>query len=143
MTETSICTDVFELIEKIRWHHLLRTENRARPRFSVGDMWEMLHQAATEKRKCVIRYSSKKKGKKKNEYVIAPYSFRSKPGGEVLFAYDFRDGRIKSFFKDSITGVKITNRKFRPKWDVEIGNAKTVGKSFYDLAELLVYKVGR
>jgi len=94
---------------------------RRKKRYRVKTMWEELEQAAKEKRKCMIRYKKRRKyGGGTSEYYVAPYSFRNKPGGPVLFAYDYIDGRIKSFFRDSVTGVRVTDRKFRPKWDLEL-----------------------
>jgi len=90
-------------------------------RFKVKNKWDALKEAAKRKRKCIIRYKKKNKRAGNGEYLVAPYSFRNKPGGEVLFAHDFADGHIKSFFRDNVTGVFITNRRFIPKWDVEIG----------------------
>lgn len=101
---------------------------RKKPRFKIKDLWEALALAAKKKRKCLLRYKKRKRGGTK-EYLVAPYSFRDKPGGEVLFAYDFLSGRIKSFFKDGVTGVHMLSNRFRPRWDVEL--------SFHDLAELL------
>lgn len=98
-------------------------KGRVRPkrRYRVKTLWEELKQAAAEKRKCMIRYKKRKKyGGGTHEYFVAPYSLRDKPGGPVLFAYDFVDGKIKSFFGDGITGVQMTDRKFRPKWEVEL-----------------------
>jgi len=91
-------------------------------RFKVKHKWEELKEAAKRKRKCIIRYKKRNKRAGAGEYLVAPYSFRNKPGGEVLFAYDFSDGHIKSFFRDNVTGVFMTDRRFVPKWGVEIGD---------------------
>jgi predicted DNA-binding transcriptional regulator YafY len=112
---------------------------RKKPRYRVKTMWEELERAAREKRKCMIRYKKRRKyGGGTSEYYVAPYSLRNKPGGPVLFAYDYVDGRIKSFFRDSITGVHVTNRKFRPKWEVEIGSGtKRKSMDIFDPFEAL------
>jgi len=114
-------------------------------RYKIRNMWEVLEEAAKDRRKCFIRYKKrgthKKKGRRdeRGTYLVAPYSFRNKPGGEVLFAYDFGSRRIKSFFKDGVTGVHVSQRRFRPKWDVEIEREfvmSDVYSSFYRLAML-------
>lgn len=113
---------------------------RKKPRFKIKHMWGALEDAATRRKKCLLRYKKQKKdGGGTREYFIAPYSFRNKPGGEVLFAYDFADGHIKSFFRHQVTGVHVTDRTFRPKWDVEIGEEKSMNiyESFRVLGELV------
>jgi predicted DNA-binding transcriptional regulator YafY len=116
---------------------------RKKPRYKIKDMWEALQNAAQRHRKCRIRYRKRnKRGGGESEYFVAPYSFRNKPGGEVLFAYDFVEGRIKSFFRSGVTGVHVTERRFQPKWDVELSLGddimNPVMKSFLNLAEMLI-----
>jgi len=110
---------------------------RRKRRYKVKTMWEALEQAARERRKCMIRYKKRRKyGGGTSEYYVAPYSLRDKPGGPVLFAYDYVDGRIKSFFRDGVTGVHVTDRKFRPKWGVEVG-ASEKSMDIYESFEVL------
>ena len=60
-----------------------------------------------------------------NKYIVAPYSYRyrrTKTGlKKMLFAYDMKDKHIKGFVLASIRKVALTDRKFTPKWPVEIG----------------------
>ena len=114
---------------------------RKKPRYKIKNMWEVLENAARKRRKCFIRYKKqRKRGGGVYEYYVAPYSFRNKPGGEVLFAYDLVDGHVKSFFRERVMGVHATDQKFRPKWDVEFNleedNVDTVLKSFMFLSEV-------
>jgi predicted DNA-binding transcriptional regulator YafY len=57
-------------------------------------------------------------------YRVAPYSYRSrktKKGNRLmLFAYDMDDKHIKGFVMRNVLKVKILEKKFRPKWPVEI-----------------------
>jgi len=122
-TEKEILREIFGTVEKGRI--------RKRPRYKIKDMWKALGEAARRRRKCFLRYKKlKKNGGGTFEYYVAPYSFRSKPGGEVLFAYDFVDGHVKSFFRERVTGIHVTKNRFVPKWDVEVG--KSGLSSLYD-----------
>lgn len=60
-----------------------------------------------------------------NRYIVAPYSYRYrrlKIGiKKLLFAYDMDDKHIKGFVISNIKKVAITDRRFRPIWEVEIG----------------------
>ena len=82
----------------------------------------IIRQAAKSKRKIYLRYSKSGKRRGGGVYLVAPYSFRQKPSGTVLFAYDFGDRKTKSFLLSNITGVSLTDNKFRAKWSVEIGD---------------------
>ena len=90
------------------------------PRHRVVDMWDALEEAARSHHKCMIRYRKRGKGAGIFEYFVSPYSIRNKPGGDVLFAYDHSSRRIKCFFVSGITGVSVSERRFHPKWDVEL-----------------------
>jgi predicted DNA-binding transcriptional regulator YafY len=130
--EKSFSPILCEILEKSRV--------RKKPRYKIKHMWKALSDAADRRRKCFLRYKKlKKDGGGTFEYYVAPYSFRNKPGGEVLFAYDFIDGHIKSFFKDRVTGVHVTKNRFVPKWDVEVGSEKSLSvyESFRVLGELV------
>lgn len=57
-------------------------------------------------------------------YRVAPYSYRyrisKKVRKKMLFAYDMDDKHIKGFVMRNVLKVKILEKKFRPKWPVEI-----------------------
>jgi predicted DNA-binding transcriptional regulator YafY len=58
-------------------------------------------------------------------YKVAPYSFRfrKRPTGQrykALYAYDFKDKHIKSFYIKQIKSVSRTNSSFKPRWKIEI-----------------------
>jgi len=40
---------------------------------------------------------------------------------KLLFAYDMEARKIKGFVVRNVRNVAITDRTFRPKWEVEIG----------------------
>jgi len=58
------------------------------------------------------------------QYIVACYSYRYrrlKSGvKKLLFAWDMEDKRIKGFVVRNIRKVALTDRKYRPKWPVEI-----------------------
>ena len=59
------------------------------------------------------------------KYIVAPYSYRyrrTRAGiRKMFFAYDMKDRHIKGFVVRNIRNIVLTDRKFRPKWPVEIG----------------------
>jgi hypothetical protein len=72
----------------------------------------------------VLTYKKDTTGETK-QYIAACYSYRYrrlKTGlKKMLFAYDMEDKHIKGFVVRNIRKVALTDRKFRPKWPVEIG----------------------
>jgi hypothetical protein len=72
----------------------------------------------------IITYTKITTGETKR-YVVAPYSYRYRKlrigVRKMLFAYDMADKHIKGFVLANIKRVALTDRKFRPKWPVEIG----------------------
>jgi len=71
----------------------------------------------------ILTYKKETTGEVK-KYIVCPYSWkyrRLKRGvKKVLYAFDMKDGHIKSFVQVNIKKVALTDRKFRPKWPVEI-----------------------
>lgn len=59
------------------------------------------------------------------KYRIEPYSYRYlmlKVGvRKMVFGWDIKDKRIKSFAMRNITAIKLENSKFSPRFPVEIG----------------------
>ena len=59
-----------------------------------------------------------------NIYTVAPYSYRYRRlrvgRRKCLYAYDMKDKHIKSFAIRNIRKVALTDRKYVPKWRVEI-----------------------
>ena len=57
-------------------------------------------------------------------YKVAPYSYRFRTSNKrkkrMLFAYDMDDKHIKGFVMRNILKVEVLEKKFRPKWPVEI-----------------------
>ena len=58
------------------------------------------------------------------KYIVAPYSYRYKKTRDgmrkMLFAYDMKAKRIKGFALRNIRKVALTDRKYKPMWDVEL-----------------------
>lgn len=85
---------------------------KTRPYFQQ-DVPSVLARAATQHKKVIIRYKGK-------TYRVAPYSYRRLKRGDALYAYDFQDRRIKSFYVGGVEGVWVQRKTFRPKWEVEL-----------------------
>lgn len=71
----------------------------------------------------VLSYTKETTGETK-KYIVAPYSWRYrrlKSGlRKMLFAWDMEDNRIKSFVLNNIRNVALTERKYVPRFVVEI-----------------------
>lgn len=59
------------------------------------------------------------------KYTVCPYSYRYrrlKSGvKKLLFAYDMEDRHIKGFIIGNVKKVALTDRKFVPRWPIELG----------------------
>ena len=82
-----------------------------------------IREAALRNVQIIIRYKKTTTNELK-KYIVAPYSYRyrrtKKGRRKMLFAYDIDAKHIKGFVLKEIRNVVITDRKFRPKWPVEI-----------------------
>jgi len=82
-----------------------------------------IREAAMRTSQIAITYKKTTTGET-NKYIVAPYSWRYrrlKVGNrKMLYAYDMESKKIKSFALANIKKVAITDRKFRPKWTIEI-----------------------
>lgn len=82
-----------------------------------------IREAALRKAQIIITYKKTTTGEI-NKYVVAPYSYRYRKlkvgRRKMLYAYDMKDRHIKGFAIRNIRKVAITDRKFRPKWTIEI-----------------------
>jgi len=82
-----------------------------------------IRESALRLRQCILTYRKTTTNETK-KYVVAPYSWRYrrlKVGfRKVLYAYDMRDKRTKSFVVKAIQNVALTDRKYKPRWEVEI-----------------------
>jgi len=91
--------------------------------FALRNKRLAIREAALRKVQIVIRYVKTTTGESKR-YVVAPYSYRYRRlrvgRRKMLFAYDMSDKHIKGFSLKNIRKVAITDRKFRPKWPIEI-----------------------
>jgi len=91
--------------------------------FALRNKRLTVREAALRKVQVVLTYKKETTGEVK-KYVVAPYSYRYrrlKSGSrKMLFAYDMKAKHIKGFVLRNIRKVAITDRKFRPKWPVEI-----------------------
>ena len=91
--------------------------------FAMRNKRLTIREAALRLVQIVMRYKKATTGETK-QYVVAPYSYRYrrlKSGWrKMLFAYDMREKHIKGFVVANIRNVSLTDRKFVPKWDVEL-----------------------
>jgi len=91
--------------------------------FAIRNKRLAIREAALRRSEIIITYRKTTTGETK-KYVVAPYSYRYRrlKGGmrKMLYAYDMRAKHIKGFSIRSIRNVVITDRKFKPKWDIEI-----------------------
>lgn len=82
-----------------------------------------IKEAALRLVQIVITYKKETTGEVK-QYTVAPYSYRYrrlKSGlKKMLFAWDMNDKHIKGFVLGNISKVVITDRRFSPRWPVEI-----------------------
>lgn len=82
-----------------------------------------IKEAALRRVQVILTYKKTTTGETK-KYVVAPYSFRRRKlkvgWRKMLYAYDMKDKHIKSFAIRNIQKVAITDRKYRPKWPVEL-----------------------
>lgn len=91
--------------------------------FAIRNKRVAIREAALRKSQVIITYRKTTTGEQK-KYRVAPYSYRYrrlKVGlRKMLYAYDMADRHIKSFAIRNIRNVAITDRKFRPKWKIEL-----------------------
>jgi len=82
-----------------------------------------IREAALRGVQVVLRYTKITTGETKR-YTVAPYSYRYRKlkvgRRKVFYAYDMRDKHIKSFVLRNIQNVFLTDRRYRPRWPVEI-----------------------
>lgn len=100
-------------------NYVVEKAKKKKKKFEYIDIFDALADAADRHKKCNIIY--KKPGGGGGEYHVAPYSLRWNGDNEMLYAYDFADGHIKSFFMNGIRGVEVTQLRFVPKFEIEIG----------------------
>lgn len=91
--------------------------------FAIRNKRVAIREAALRASQIIITYTKTTTGER-NKYRVAPYSYRYrrlKVGlRKMLYAYDMVDRHIKSFAIRNIRNVAITDRKFRPKWQIEL-----------------------
>ena len=91
--------------------------------FSIRNKRIAIREGSLRHRQIIITYT-KITDNTTNKYIVAPYSYRYrrlKTGRKkMLFAYDMDDQHIKGFVLGNIRNVALTDRKFSPKWRVEI-----------------------
>ena len=91
--------------------------------FAIRNKRLSIREAALRNAQIIITYKKTTTNETK-KYVVAPYSYRYKRLKvglrKMLFAYDMKERRIKGFAMRNIRNVAITDRKFRPRWPVEI-----------------------
>jgi len=92
--------------------------------FALRNTRLSIREAALTLVQIVITYRKETTGETK-KYVVGVYSYRYrrlKSGfRKMLFAWDMEDKHIKSFVLKNIRNVALTDRRFVPKFPVEIG----------------------
>jgi len=132
----AISKDFGKAVERERYiEEQARKAPRRRPRrvgfkprygtlYALRNKGIAVQEAALRRVQIVIIYKKITTGEVKR-YIVAPYSYRYRRlrvgRRKLLFAYDMRDRHIKGFVWNNVRKVAITDRKFRPKWPVEIG----------------------
>jgi predicted DNA-binding transcriptional regulator YafY len=91
--------------------------------FAIRNKRLAIREAALRKVQIVMTYQKTTTNETK-KYTVAPYSWRYrrlKAGlRKMLFAYDMQEKHIKGFVLKNVKNVAITDRKFKPKWPIEI-----------------------
>jgi predicted DNA-binding transcriptional regulator YafY len=92
--------------------------------FALRNKRTTIAEAALRRVQVVITYRKTTTNETK-KYVVAPYSYRYRRlkigTRKMLMAYDMKDKHIKGFAVRNVRKVALTDRKFKPKWPVEIG----------------------
>ena len=92
--------------------------------FALRNKRLTIREGALRKVQIILRYVKVTTGESKR-YVVAPYSYRYRKlrsgRRKMLFVYDMKDKHIKGFVLKNIRKVALTDRKFRPKWPIELG----------------------
>jgi hypothetical protein len=114
--ESSCLLSDVEKYEKTR--QLFRRTTRRTVSSKLGPMKErQVRRYASDSFMIEFDYTNLQREKK--HYLVEPYSYRYRRGFVYLYAFDPEDGRIKSFFVHKISNIR-KNKRFRPKWSVEI-----------------------
>lgn len=91
--------------------------------FALRNTRITIREGALRKVQIILTYKKVTTGETK-KYVVAPYSYRYrrlKAGyRRLLFAYDMEEKKIKGYVIGNVRNVALTDRKFVPKWPVEI-----------------------
>jgi predicted DNA-binding transcriptional regulator YafY len=91
--------------------------------FAIRNKRISVREGALRRVQIIITYTKETTNETK-KYVVAPYSYRYrrlKSGRrKMLFAWDMDDQHIKGFVINNIRNVALTDKKFTPKWRVEI-----------------------
>jgi predicted DNA-binding transcriptional regulator YafY len=91
--------------------------------FAIRNKRVTIREGALRHVQVIITYIKETTGETK-KYIVAPYSYRYrrlKTGRKkMLFAWDMDDNHIKGFVLNNIRNVALTDRKFMPKYRVEL-----------------------
>ena len=91
--------------------------------FAIRNKRIAIREGALRRRQIIITYTKTTTNETK-KYRVAPYSWRYKKlkigFRKMLFAFDMDDDHIKGFALANIRNVALTDRKYTPKWRVEI-----------------------
>jgi len=91
--------------------------------FAIRNKRISIREGALRRRQIIITYT-KTTDNTTNKYQCNPYSYRYRRlkigRRKMLYAWDVEDKHIKSFALSNIRNVALTDRRFVPKWRVEI-----------------------
>jgi predicted DNA-binding transcriptional regulator YafY len=91
--------------------------------FAIRNKRITIREGALRLVQVIITYTKETTGETK-KYTVAPYSYRYRRlklgRRKMLYAYDMDEQKIKSFVLNNIRNVALTDRKFSPKWRVEL-----------------------
>lgn len=91
--------------------------------FAIRNKRIAIREGALRKVQLIIKYSKISTGETK-KYVVNPYSYRYRMTRQgrrkMLMAFDVENKHIKGFVLNNIKNVVITDRKFVPRWKIEI-----------------------
>jgi len=83
---------------------------------ALSEFMDVLRQAARERRVCELDYYSELKDEETFDRLVEPYEIK----GGYFWAYDINDGSIKRFTVEGVTGLRLTEQRFSPRWPIKI-----------------------
>ena len=90
--------------------------------FAKRNKRQAIREGALRRSQIIITFTKTTTGEKK-KYIVAPYEIKFRrlkvSLRKSLWAWDMSEKRIKSFAISNIHKVALTDRKYKPKWEVK------------------------